>query len=101
MLVRSIKAKNTGPGGKMAVDTWSEDQMLRLQETVVSTMIWQKFELFSLVQGHEQKDMRGETSANGWCLSIREVLGAAVEKNKLFPLCPWPGPSLEQKNSPL
>ena len=59
MLVRSIKAKNTGPGGKMAVDTWSGDQMLRLQETVVSTMIWQKFELFSLVQGHEQKDMRG------------------------------------------
>ena len=64
----------------MAVDTWSGDQMLRLQETVVSTMIWQKFELFSLVQGHEQKDMRGETSANGRGVSSREVLGAAVEK---------------------
>ena len=99
MLVRSIKAKNTGPGGKMAVDTWSGDQMLRLQETVVSTMIWQKFELFSLVQGHEQKDMRGETSANGRGVSVSErSWEQQLRKNKLFPLCPWPGPSLEQKN---
>ena len=57
-----------------------ETKCCGFKKAVVSTMIWQKFELFSLVQGHEQKDMRGETSANGWCLSIREVLGAAVEK---------------------